>query len=65
MLAQRVGVDLGLTGNLDANGEMHLPRMYRRGISMEQITRAILLGCARKYVALLNAGTRTPITSLH
>lgn len=38
--------------------------LYRRGISMEQITRAILLGCARKYVAMLNAGTRTPITSL-
>jgi hypothetical protein len=38
--------------------------MYRRGVSMEQITRAILLGCARKYVAMLNAGTRTPITSL-
>jgi hypothetical protein len=38
--------------------------MYRRGISMEQITRAILLGCARKYVAMLNAGVRTPITSL-
>ena len=31
---------------------------------MEQIKRAILLGCARKYVAMLNAGTRTPITSL-
>jgi len=38
--------------------------MYRRGVSMEQITRAIMLGCARKYVAMLNAGTRTPITSL-
>jgi hypothetical protein len=38
--------------------------MYRRGVSMAQITRAILLGCARKYVAMLNAGTRTPITSL-
>ena len=38
--------------------------MYRRGVSMQQITRAILLGCARKYVAMLNAGTRTPITSL-
>lgn len=38
--------------------------MYRRGVSTEQITRAILLGCARKYVAMLNAGTRTPITSL-
>ena len=38
--------------------------LYRRGVSMEQITRAILLGCARKYVAMLNAGIRTPITSL-
>jgi hypothetical protein len=38
--------------------------MYRRGVSMERIKRAILLGCARKYVAMLNAGTRTPITSL-
>lgn len=38
--------------------------IYRRGVSMEQVTRAILLGCARKYVAMLNAGTRTPITSL-
>lgn len=38
--------------------------MYRRGVSIEQIARAILLGCARKYVTMLNAGTRTPITSL-
>lgn len=38
--------------------------LYRRGVSMEQITRAILLGCARKYVAMLNAGARTPIASL-
>jgi hypothetical protein len=38
--------------------------MYRRGVSMEQIKRVILLGCARKYVAMLNTGTRTPITSL-
>jgi hypothetical protein len=38
--------------------------LYRRGVSMEQITRAIVLGCARKYVAMLNAKVRTPITSL-
>jgi len=38
--------------------------LYRRGVSMEQVTRAILLGCARKYVAMLNAKIRTPITSL-
>jgi hypothetical protein len=28
------------------------------------MTRAILLGCIRKYVAMINAGTRTPITRL-
>jgi len=38
--------------------------IHRRGVSLEQITRAILLGCARKYVAMLNAGSRTPITCL-
>jgi hypothetical protein len=38
--------------------------LHRRGVSLEQIARAILLGCARKYVATINAGTRTPITSL-
>lgn len=38
--------------------------LHRRGVSIEQITRAILLGCARKYVAMINSGVRTPITSL-
>lgn len=38
--------------------------LHRRGVSLEQITRAILLGCARKYVSMLNAGSRTPITCL-
>lgn len=38
--------------------------LHRRGVSLEHITRAILLGCARKYVSMLNAGSRTPITSL-
>jgi hypothetical protein len=38
--------------------------LHRRGVSLEQVTRAILLGCARKYVAMINAGLRTPITSL-
>jgi hypothetical protein len=38
--------------------------LYRRGFSLEQITRAILLGCARKYVSMINAGTQAPITSL-
>jgi hypothetical protein len=38
--------------------------LYRQGVSLQQITRAILLGCARKYVSMLNAGSRTPVTSL-
>jgi hypothetical protein len=39
--------------------------LYRRGISLGQVRRAILLGCARKYIAMINAGVRAaPITSL-
>jgi hypothetical protein len=38
--------------------------LHRRGVSLEQIRRAILLGCAHKYVAMINTGVRAPITSL-
>lgn len=38
--------------------------LYRRDASLEQVSRAIWLGCARKYVAMLNGQTRQPITSL-
>jgi hypothetical protein len=38
--------------------------LYRREVSLEQLRRAIWLGCARKYVAMLNGQTRQPITSL-
>ena len=37
----------------------------RRGISLEHVERAVNLGVARKYVALINHGTGTPITTLH
>ncbi len=37
----------------------------RRGLSLEQVERAILLGCARRYVSWANHQTGTPITSLH
>jgi hypothetical protein len=40
-------------------------QLYEEGISLAQAERAILLGCARKYIALLNNGRGTPITSLH
>ena len=39
-------------------------KLYQREVSLEQVGRAIWLGCARKYVAMLNGQTRQPITSL-
>lgn len=36
-----------------------------RGISFERVERAINLGIARKYTALINHGTGAPITTLH
>jgi hypothetical protein len=38
---------------------------HRRGVPINDVERAILLGCLRKYAALINAGAGTPITSLH
>jgi hypothetical protein len=38
--------------------------LYRRGVSLEQVCRAIWLGCARKYMAMLNGQTHQPVTSL-
>jgi hypothetical protein len=37
---------------------------YRAGIALDQVRRAMLLGCARKYVALFNHAAGSPITSL-
>lgn len=39
-------------------------QLHRRGVQLEQMARAILLGSARKYVSMINAGVREPITSL-
>lgn len=36
----------------------------RNGVTLEQLRRAIWLGCARKYVTLLNGQSQVPITSL-
>jgi hypothetical protein len=38
---------------------------YRRGVTIEQLQRAIWLGCARKYMALLKGSTAMLVTSLH
>jgi hypothetical protein len=37
---------------------------YREGVTFDVIGRAVLLGCARKYVALFNAAGGGPITCL-
>ena len=39
-------------------------QLHRRGVQLEQMARAILLGSARKYVSMINAGVKAPITSL-
>lgn len=38
---------------------------YRCGVTLKQLERAIWLGCARKYIALLNNQSPMLITSLH
>ena len=38
---------------------------YRRGVPLDCIQRAFLMGCTRKYVALFNHEGGGPITSLH
>jgi hypothetical protein len=38
--------------------------LYQRGVSLEQLQRALWLGCARKYAAMLNGQSPMPITSL-
>jgi hypothetical protein len=38
---------------------------YGDGVLLEIVERAILLGCARKYIALSNHPEASPITSLH
>ena len=37
---------------------------FRQGVGIEQVETALLLGCARKYIAMLNGTTSGPITSL-
>lgn len=39
--------------------------LFRRGVSLIHVERAILLGAVRKYVAVHENGNSTPISSLH
>jgi hypothetical protein len=50
--------------NFSAADERLAQDIDRRGVSLEQLQRAIWLGCARKYVSMLNGQTSMPITSL-
>lgn len=58
---QRVCVRCAFT----AADEKLVVELFRRPVPIENVERAILLGCLRKYVALLNHGHGTPITTLH
>ena len=48
-------------------GEWLAATLYRCGVTLVHLQRAIWLGCARKYVALLNGSEHTPmlVTSLN
>jgi hypothetical protein len=38
--------------------------LYRRGIALEDVRHAVSLGCARRYIAMLNGQIAAPVTSL-
>jgi hypothetical protein len=39
-------------------------QLYRRGIALEDVRHAVWLGCARRYMAMLNGQIAAPVTSL-
>jgi len=53
-----------VTSAFSAADEKLAGEWYRAGVSLDQVQRAILLGCTRKYVALFNNGGGARITSL-
>jgi len=54
-----------VVNSLTAADENLVGAWFRQNIPFEQIERAFLLGCARKYVALVNGQISGPIGSLH
>ncbi len=52
-------------GTFGSSDEKLAADLYQRHVPLEQIERAYLLGCARKYIALLNHPGATLISSLH
>jgi hypothetical protein len=47
-----------------AADERTATQLYHRGITLDIVRHAIGLGCARRYVAMLNGQTTAPVTSL-
>ncbi len=54
-----------IQGTFGSTDEKLATALYQRHVPLEQIERAYLLGCARKYIALLNHPGATLISSLH
>jgi hypothetical protein len=53
-----------VTSVFSAADEKLAAEWYRAGVPLDQVQRAILMGCARKYVALFNNAGGSRITSL-
>jgi len=53
-----------VTGTFGPADEKLAAELFRRQIPLEQVEHAFLLGCARKYVAMLNGQSSGPVASL-
>ena len=53
-----------VTAVFSAADEKLAREWYAAGVPLDQVQRAVLIGCARKYVALFNHPGGSPITSL-
>jgi len=64
---QMLSVPACVRVNFSAADERLAAILYRRGVTLIHLQRAIWLGCARKYAALLNGTEHTPmlVTSLN
>lgn len=47
-----------------AADERIVVELYRRGVALDAVRHALWLGCARRYAAMLNGQTASPVTSL-
>lgn len=54
-----------VSSSFSAADEKLAVEWYRSGVPLDQVQRAILMGCARKYVSLFQQVGGTPIVALH